>query len=95
MDKEKQKRIEEMKQILIDYAIKHDLCFSFETMRKHAEVLYNANYRKITENETVISKEELEKLKEYIVDLRYDKLDLKQEMSEKDNKIKLLEETIE
>lgn len=49
-----QNQIEEMKQILINYAIKHDLCFSFETMRKHAEVLFNANCRIIHDDEIIV-----------------------------------------
>lgn len=55
--------IEEMKQILIDWAISKDLCFSFEVMQKHAEVLYNAGYRKIPEGAVVLSKEEYELFK--------------------------------
>lgn len=38
--------IEAMKQVLIAYAVKNNLCFSFETMRRHAEALYKAGYRK-------------------------------------------------
>lgn len=52
----KENIVEEMKQILIDYAIKHDLCFSFEVMRQHAEVLYKAGYRKMCNNEKQVAK---------------------------------------
>lgn len=41
----KEKEIEEMKQVLVDYAKAHDLCFSFEAYRRNAETLYNARYR--------------------------------------------------
>jgi hypothetical protein len=89
MDKEKQ--IEDLTAIIDSFNIK-----TYENAKAVAKFLIEKyNYRKINENEVVISKEGYEKLKEYIVDLRYDKLDLKQEISEKENKIKLLEETIE
>lgn len=54
--------IEEMKQILIDWAIKNDLCFSFDIMQKHSEVLIKNGYRKIPEGSVVLTKEEYEKL---------------------------------
>ena len=47
------------------------------------------------DGKVAISKEEYDRLKDNIVDLKYDKIELKQEISEKENKIKLLEETIE
>ena len=49
--------------------------------KKIADLSYDAHFHKQQE--------------ERIVDLQYDKFELKQEISEKDNKIKLLEETIE
>lgn len=50
---------------------------------------------KLPENSVVLSREEYENLRETITDLKYDKFDLKNEISEKDNKIALLEETID
>ena len=50
---------------------------------------------KLPEDSVVLSREEYEKLRETITDLKYDKFDLKNEISEKDNKIALLEETID
>lgn len=60
-----------------------------------ATVIYGNNYRKLPEDSIVLSREEYEKLQETISDLKYDKFDLKNEISEKDNKIALLEETID
>lgn len=64
--------------------------------------LYNAGYRKIPENAVVLTSDELkiyneniEHDREKIIDLRLDKHELMNEISEKDNKIALLEETIE
>lgn len=47
---------------------------------KLAEALYNAGYRKINENEIVISKEEYERLKTLIHDLREENKELKQDL---------------
>ena len=44
------KQIEEMKQVLVEYCVRKNLCFSFETLRKYSEVLYNAGYRKQSDN---------------------------------------------
>ena len=67
-----------------------------------AENLYNAGYRKIPENAVVLTGDELklyneniERDRKKIIDLRLDKHELMNEISEKDNKIALLEETIE
>ncbi len=57
--------------------------------------LYGEGYRKLPEDSVVISREEYEKLQETVSDLKYDKFDLKNEISEKDNKIALLEETVD
>lgn len=42
MDKEKE--IEGMKNTLVNYAMKHDLCFSFEAYRINAKALVEAGY---------------------------------------------------
>ena len=60
-----------------------------------AEELLKYYQPKLSEDSVVLSKEEYEKLRETISDLRYDKFDLKNEISEKDNKIALLEGTID
>lgn len=60
-----------------------------------SKYLYEQGYRKLPEDSVVLSREEYEKLQETISDLKYDKFDLKNEISEKDNKIALLEETID
>ncbi len=44
-----QKEIEEMKQVLVNYAMSHDLCFSFYAYHIYAKALYNAGYRKADE----------------------------------------------
>lgn len=49
----------------------------------------------VFEDSVVLTREEYEMLQEKVVDLRHDKFDLKNEISEKDNKIALLEETID
>ena len=58
----KENTVEEMKQILIDYAIKNDLCFSFEVMKQHADVLYKAGCRLISKDDIVITKGAYESL---------------------------------
>ena len=50
----KEKEIEEMKQVLVDYAKAHDLCFSFEAYRRNAETLYNAGYRKVEQGKWIV-----------------------------------------
>lgn len=47
MNNEIEKEVEGIKNTLVDYAVKHSLCFSFETYRKNAEVLANAGYGKV------------------------------------------------
>lgn len=46
MDKEKE--IEDMKNTLVNYAMKHDLCFSFEAYRTYAKTLVEAGYGHIS-----------------------------------------------
>lgn len=60
MDKEKE--IKEMKQVLVDYAMAHDLCFLFDAYRKNAETLYNAGYRKAEDVKREAIKEFAERL---------------------------------
>ncbi len=47
MKYQQQKEIEEMKQTLVDYAMEHSLCFSFDAFRTHAKTLYDAGYGNI------------------------------------------------
>ena len=101
--KAKQEQIEEMAKIIREAdAITcgncdkcryswHDDCDSI----MKATNLYKQGYRKLPKDSVVLSREEYEKLEEKIMDLRLDKQELKNEISEKDNKIALLEETIE
>ena len=42
--KKKFEEIEEMKQVLVNYCMKHSLMFSFEALRKYCEVLHNTGY---------------------------------------------------
>ena len=61
-----------------------------------ADFIKDINYiRSYLQDSVVLSREEYEMLQEKVVDLRHDKFDLKNEISEKDNKIALLEETID
>lgn len=76
MDKEKQ--IEEMARIFGSCQIFPDCTTCDEKCgrkgcynRDRAKVLYNANYRKINENEVVISKEEYERLQVELKSLKY------------------------
>lgn len=92
MDKQ---MIEEMAEI----ALKNTLTYT--CAKQIAMNFYNAGYRKIpegavlTSDELKLYNENLEKYREKIMDLRLDKQELMNEISEKDNKIALLEETIE
>ena len=70
-------------------------CGTKRCSRCFSKYLYEQGYRKLPEDSVVLSREEYEKLQETIRDLKYDKFDLKNEISEKDNKIALLEETID
>ena len=70
-------------------------CGTKRCSRCFSKYLYEQGYRKLPEDSVVLSREEYEKLRETITDLKYDKFDLKNEISEKDNKIALLEETID
>lgn len=70
-------------------------CGTKRCSRCFSKYLYEQGYRKLPEDSVVLSREEYEKLRETIADLKYDKFDLKNEISEKDNKIALLEETID
>ncbi len=60
-----------------------------------AEELVKMGYRKIPKDAVVLGKDFCDQREEMIVDLKYDKFELMNELSEKDNKIALLEETIE
>lgn len=53
------KQIEEMAKIIINTRYKND----YISPLRGAEALYNAGYRKVNDNEVVISNEEYEKLK--------------------------------
>lgn len=45
MNKEMQiEEMEKIKQVLVDYCMKHSLMFSFEALRKYCEVLHNTGY---------------------------------------------------
>lgn len=70
-------------------------CGTKRCSRCFSKYLYEQDYRKLSEDSVVLSKEEYEKLQKTISDLKCDKFDLKNEISEKDNKIALLEETID
>ena len=86
----KKDQIEKMAKDYYGYSIDSEVDCKFV-----AEEMYNKGHRKLPEDGVVLSREEYEKLRETISDLRYDKFDLKNEISEKDNKIALLEETID
>ena len=98
--KDKEKQIEEMGKVMPE-KIKDPLdnsryiIFGKSLRREIARIYYNAGYRKLPEDSVVLSREKYEKLEEKIMNLRYDKQELKNEISEKDSKIALLEETIE
>lgn len=70
-------------------------CGTKRCSRCFSKYLYEQGYRKLPEDSVVLSREEYKKLQEVITDLKYDKFDLKNKISEKDNKIALLEETID
>ena len=46
----RKEQIEKMKQVLVNYCMRKNLCFSFEKLRNYSEVLYNAGYRKHSDN---------------------------------------------
>ena len=86
----KKDQIEKMTKDYYGYSIDSEADCKFV-----AEEMYNKGHRKLSEDSVVLSREEYEKLRETIADFKYDKFDLKNEISEKDNKIALLEETID
>ena len=82
---DKQKQIEEMAKVVRKY-------YSGFSEYKVVEEIYRIL---IPDGAVVLDKDFCEQREEMIVDLQYDKFELMNEISEKDNKIKLLEETIE
>ena len=85
------------KTILYPY-IAQDLCAcGYRKIPENAVVLTREAYNKLEKKIADLSYDAdfHKQQEERIVDLQYDKFELKQEISEKDNKIALLEETIE
>lgn len=80
MNKEQKRREMQVEEIAKDY---YGYSIDSEADCKFvAEEMYNKGHRKLSEDSVVLSREEYEKLRETISDLRYDKFDLKNEISE-------------